>query len=146
MGIISRIIFIILAVATAVVLIVKVRKQSREAAEGASFDTAGPESVARLREQGAAIIDIRPPRAFARDGDRVEGSVNVAASELKTKLAEMANVKVCLVVSDNRERMIWAAKLISSSGVSRVFILDGGIDAYHDFISEEVERGRNDQK
>lgn len=137
MGTAARIVFMILAVAVAVVLVVRHRRQAAEAAADASYDTVPPENVDRLREQGAEIVDIRPPRLFSRDDSRVADSVNVPAAELKTRLDEVPRKRPCLIVGDSRERMAWAAKLVSSAGVSNVFVLDGGIQAYHKYAAEQ---------
>jgi len=86
-------------------------------------------TAARLKDQGALLVDIREPGEYARV--HIPGSANVALSGFQNATLALGPGQpvVYLCASGNRTA-VYAAQLAAKAGATEAFVLAGGISAW----------------
>jgi rhodanese-related sulfurtransferase len=112
----------VLLAAVAIFYELRHRAQSRSAL--------APQDVIRLMNQGALVIDLRPPDAFAaghlNGAKLMNGEQILKANETLKKHKE----KVLVVYDDTGSVSISAARQLAAQGFTKAFNLRGGLSAW----------------
>jgi rhodanese-related sulfurtransferase len=86
-------------------------------------------TAARLKDQGALLVDIREPGEYARV--HIPGSANVALSGFQNAtLALGPNQPVVYLCASGNRTAVYAAQLAAKAGTAEAFVLTGGISAW----------------
>jgi thiosulfate sulfurtransferase len=89
-----------------------------------------------LREQGAAIVDIRDPDSFARV--HISGSVHLDNHSLPDFIRAADLDLPLLVVCYHGNSSQSAAAYLVGQGFAEVYSLDGGIEAWQNHFPSDV--------
>jgi rhodanese-related sulfurtransferase len=87
-----------------------------------------PADVARLREQGYLILDVRPPAKHA--AGCVEGAINIPLAQLRDRLDEISPDRPLLVHCQVGQTSYNACRILMGLGRGNVVNLSGGYAAY----------------
>ncbi len=113
-----------LVVAAALVIAYELRARSE------SFAAVSPQDLIRLMNQGALLIDLRPPEAFATGhvagAKLMNGEEILKAGETLRKHKE----KTVIVYDDTGSLGASAARQLAAQGFSKAFNLRGGLAAW----------------
>jgi rhodanese-related sulfurtransferase len=86
-------------------------------------------TAARLREDGALMVDIREPGEYTQI--RIPGSANAALSAFAgTALPAAAGQPVVFLCASGNRTSVHAAELAAKAGAAETFVLAGGIAAW----------------
>jgi rhodanese-related sulfurtransferase len=117
-----------LSTATAVVLALVVVYEMRARAESLSSVT--PQELIRLMNQGALLLDLRPPEQFQAGhlagAKQMNGEQILKASDLLKKHKE----KAVVVYDDSGSLSAAAVRQLTDQGFTRAFTLRGGLAAW----------------
>lgn len=91
-----------------------------------------------LREQGAAVVDVRDPESFARV--HISGSQHLDNHSLHDFIRAADLDQPLLVVCYHGNSSQGAAAYLVSQGFSEVYSLDGGIEAWQADYPGEVSQ------
>ncbi|MDO8697129.1 MAG: thiosulfate sulfurtransferase GlpE [Pseudomonas sp.] len=91
-----------------------------------------------LREQGAAVVDIRDPESFARV--HISGSQHLDNHSLHDFIRAADLDQPLLVVCYHGNSSQSAAAYLVSQGFAQVYSLDGGIEAWQASFPAEVSQ------
>lgn len=112
------------AVAAALVIVYELRARNE------SFAALSPQEVIRLMNQGALLIDLRPPDAFATGhvagARQMNGEQILKASDTLRKHKE----KTVVVYDDTGSLGASAVRQLAAQGFTKAFNLRGGISAW----------------
>jgi rhodanese-related sulfurtransferase len=112
------------AIAAALVIAYELRARSE------SFAAVSPQDVIRLMNQGAVLIDLRAPEAFATGhvagARQMTGEQILKASDTLKKQKE----KVVVVYDDTGTLGASAARQLAAQGFTKAFNLRGGLAAW----------------
>jgi rhodanese-related sulfurtransferase len=117
-----------LSTATAVVVALVVVYEMRARAESLSSVT--PQELIRLMNQGALLLDLRPPEQFQAGhltgAKQMNGEQILKASDLLKKHKE----KAVVVYDDSGSLSAAAVRQLTDQGFTRAFTLRGGLAAW----------------
>ena len=83
-------------------------------------------AAARLKDEGALMVDVREPGEYARM--RIPGSVNIALSRLEgSALPTTAGQKVVFFCASGNRTAVNASRLAAKAGKAPAFVMQGGI-------------------
>lgn len=81
-----------------------------------------------LNDRDVQVIDVRSPEEFA--GGSLQHARNIPLADIAAQAAQLPKDKPALVVCKAGSRASMAAVKLRSAGISEVFILAGGLDAW----------------
>jgi rhodanese-related sulfurtransferase len=90
----------------------------------------------------AAIIDVRPPEAYARG--HIQGSVNIPETKITALVHALTNHPGAVLVCDDGRCSAASARAMSLTGMKDVYFLEGGLAAWKEIgapLMETTERG-----
>ncbi|KJK16460.1 thiosulfate sulfurtransferase GlpE [Pseudomonas sp. NPDC087612] len=103
------------------------------------FKRIPPEQAQALREQGAVVVDIRDPQAFA--AGHITGASHLdnhsVADFIRTADLDAPTVVVCYHGNSSQS----AAAYLISQGFSDVYSLDGGFELWRGTYPAETAQG-----
>ena len=103
------------------------------------FNRIPPEQAQALREQGAVVVDIRDPQAFA--AGHITGASHLdnhsVADFIRTADLDAPTVVVCYHGNSSQS----AAAYLISQGFSDVYSLDGGFELWRGTYPAETAQG-----
>ncbi|WP_433885491.1 thiosulfate sulfurtransferase GlpE [Pseudomonas vranovensis] len=103
------------------------------------FKRIPPEQALALREQGAVVVDIRDPQAFA--AGHITGASHLdnhsVADFIRTADLDAPTVVVCYHGNSSQS----AAAYLISQGFSDVYSLDGGFELWRGTYPAETAQG-----
>ncbi|EIC29003.1 Rhodanese-like protein,cyclic nucleotide-binding protein [Methylomicrobium album BG8] len=103
----------------------------------------GYEEMAALRDEGGAVLDLRPLDEFERG--HIEGSVNVQFFSLRMQLKSLNRDKPVIVVCRNG-RISEAGAFFLLKHRFKAFILKGGMESVAEASKEDSAESRNETK
>ena len=86
---------------------------------------------------GAAVIDVREPHEY--DGGHVPNAAHIPVNTVYARRAELPADKDVIFVCAVGQRSALAAEMAAAAGLTRIFNLDGGTEAWIN-AGEPVER------
>lgn len=90
----------------------------------------------------AAMIDVRPPEAYARG--HIQGSVNIPETKITALVHALTNHPGAVLVCDDGRCSAASARAMSLTGMKDVYFLEGGLAAWSEIgapLMETSERG-----
>ncbi len=89
-------------------------------------------AVAKMNDSETLIIDVREAPDYAQS--HIENAINTPLSKLSDSLGKIANHKnkPVLITCQNGTRSISAAKILTKEGFEKVFIINGGMQAWEE--------------
>lgn len=103
------------------------------------FKRIAPEQAQSLREQGAALVDIRDPQTFA--SNHITGSQHLDNHSLADFIAKADLDQPVIVVCYHGNSSQSAAAYLVSQGFSDVYSLDGGFELWRNTYPGETAQG-----
>lgn len=103
------------------------------------FKRIAPEQAQSLREQGAALVDIRDPQTFA--SSHITGSRHLDNHSLADFIAKADLDQPVVVVCYHGNSSQSAAAYLVSQGFSDVYSLDGGFELWRSTYPSETVQG-----
>ena len=103
------------------------------------FKRIAPEQAQSLREQGAALVDIRDPQTFA--SNHIAGSQHLDNHSLADFIAKADLDQPVIVVCYHGNSSQSAAAYLVSQGFSDVYSLDGGFELWRSTYPGETAQG-----
>ncbi|WP_313739747.1 thiosulfate sulfurtransferase GlpE [Pseudomonas sp.] len=104
------------------------------------FKRIPPEQAQALREQGAVVVDIRDPQAFA--GGHIQGAQHLdnhsVADFIRQADLDAPTVVVCYHGNSSQS----AAAYLIGQGFSDVYSLDGGFELWRGTYPDDVVQGQ----
>lgn len=99
-----------------------------------------PEELAELlrKNEDIEVIDVRQPVEW--EICRIEGARLIPLNELAERAHEIDQTKKVIVYCHSGQRSALAVKLLRELGLTRVFNLAGGIDAYAEKVDPSIPR------
>jgi rhodanese-related sulfurtransferase len=102
----------------------------------ASIVYISPADLARRLQDGPQlfVLDVRYPRELEGELGSLLGAVNIPLQQLEQRLAELLTQEGgdIVVVCRTGKRSETAARMLQEAGIVRVFVLKGGMTAWHD--------------
>jgi rhodanese-related sulfurtransferase len=95
-------------------------------AAGATVNHVGATRL--INDHNAQILDVRSAAEYAVS--HVANSKNIPLDEIEKRRAELQNEKPVIVVCQTGQRASKAAGQLRAAGLSQVFVLDGGVQAW----------------
>jgi rhodanese-related sulfurtransferase len=86
------------------------------------------EASRRVREEGAALIDVREPEEYL--AGHAEGAVNVPLSSFREHYQDIPRQGEVLLICHVGQRSLMAAAFMRNQGWGRVFNVEGGTDEW----------------
>lgn len=86
---------------------------------------------------GAAVIDVREPHEY--DGGHVPNAAHIPVNTVYARRAELPQDKDVIFVCAVGQRSALAAEMAAAAGLTRIFNLDGGTEAWIN-AGEPVEK------
>lgn len=86
------------------------------------------QAVQLINQQDAIVVDVRPLAAF--QAGHIAQSRNIPLSELEQKAAKLPKDKPIVVACDRGNIAMGAAARLRKSGLERVAVLEGGLNAW----------------
>ncbi|MDO5530735.1 rhodanese-like domain-containing protein [Sutterella sp.] len=83
------------------------------------------QAVQLINKQDALVVDVRSQSDFKKV--RIVGSVNIPATEIQGRLAEIPKERTVLVVDNSGNMAAGASKLLRGIGYPKVFVLENGL-------------------
>ena len=80
------------------------------------------------------LIDVRSREEFARG--HFEGAVSMPVSEIDGRVAELDPERPTLLYCQKGKRCLQAAEALSRNGFVEILVLDGGLDAYAEYLAK----------
>ena len=103
------------------------------------FKRIPPEQAKALREQGAVVVDIRDPQAYA--AGHINGATHLdnhsVAEFIRTADLDAPTVVVCYHGNSSQS----AAAYLVGQGFSEVYSLDGGFELWRGTYPAEIAQG-----
>ncbi len=81
-----------------------------------------------MKSNGAAVIDVREP--FEYDAGHVPGATLIPVNSVYARRAELPTDKDLIFVCAVGQRSALAAEMAAAAGLTRLFNLEGGTDAW----------------
>jgi rhodanese-related sulfurtransferase len=112
------------AVAALLVIVYELRTRNE------NVSAVSPQDVVRLMNQGALVIDLRPPDAFA--GGHVAGAKQMSGEQILKAgdTLKKQKEKVLVVYDDTGSLGAAAVRQLAAQGFTKAFNLRGGITAW----------------
>lgn len=79
------------------------------------------------------LIDVRSREEFARG--HLEGAVCMPVAEIGGRIAELDRERQTLLYCQKGRRCLQAAETLSHNGFVDILVLDGGLDAYSEYLA-----------
>ncbi len=92
------------------------------------FRVSAAEARQLIEEQGARVVDVRPPREFARA--RIAGSLNIDVDDLFRRRTELPLDGEIVVVCRIGVVSVLGAEILALLGCKRAYNLEGGIEEW----------------
>jgi len=94
---------------------------------GGGFAEIDYKKVIELLNKGAVIIDVREPKSYGKE--HIKGAINIPASEIEKRIAEIPNDKPVIVYCTNYSctASLVAARKLSEHGRGNVYRFVGGL-------------------
>jgi len=90
-------------------------------------------SIKGLSELGKFnLVDVRTKAEF--DREHFEGAISLPVAELNGRTGELDKQKPTLLYCQKGKRCIQAAEVLSRQGFEEILVLDGGLDAYSEYL------------
>jgi rhodanese-related sulfurtransferase len=89
-------------------------------------------------ESRPVLIDVREVWEF--ETARIEGAENIPMASIPTSLEELSKAAATVVVCHHGMRSMQVANYLASQGFTKVFNLEGGIDAWSREVDPSVTR------
>lgn len=103
------------------------------------FKRIPPEQAQTLREQGAVVVDVRDPQAFAQN--HISGSRHLDNHSLHDFITNADLDKPVVVCCYHGNSSQGAAAYLVSQGFSEVYSLDGGFELWSKTFASETAQG-----
>ncbi|GFM50588.1 thiosulfate sulfurtransferase GlpE [Pseudomonas capsici] len=103
------------------------------------FKRIPPEQAQALREQGAVLVDIRDPQAFA--SNHITDSQHLDNHSIADFIAKADLDKPLVVVCYHGNSSQSAAAYLVGQGFSDVYSLDGGFELWRNTFPNETAQG-----
>lgn len=100
------------------------------------FTRIAPEKAQELRAQGAALIDIRDPQAYA--AGHINGAQHVDNQSIADFIANADLDKPVVVVCYHGNSSQAAAGYLVGQGFSEVYSLDGGFESWRNTYPQDT--------
>jgi adenylyltransferase/sulfurtransferase len=84
------------------------------------------------------LIDVREP--FEHEIARIDGAKLIPLGEISERLDELEREQLVVVHCHSGKRSAQAVRLLQQRGFTKVYNLDGGIDAWSDQIDANVPK------
>ena len=104
------------------------------------FKRIPPEQALALREQGAVVVDIRDPQAFA--AGHISGATHLDNHSVAEFIRNADLDAPTLVVCYHGNSSQSAAAYLAQQGFSDVYSLDGGFEGWRNQFPQDIERGQ----
>ncbi|WP_296269070.1 thiosulfate sulfurtransferase GlpE [Pseudomonas sp. UBA6562] len=104
------------------------------------FKRVPPEQAQALREQGAVVVDIRDPQAFANG--HIQGAQHLDNHSVADFIRQADLDAPTLVVCYHGNSSQSAAAYLIQQGFSDVYSLDGGFELWRGTYPDEVAQGQ----
>jgi rhodanese-related sulfurtransferase len=112
-------------------------KDGNEAGPKMTFHFIRPADMYSLKGQSELgrfnLVDVRSKEEFARG--HLEGAVCIPVSEIDGRVAELDPERTTLVYCQKGKRCLQAADLLARKGFDDILVLDGGLDAYSEYLA-----------
>ncbi len=92
------------------------------------FRISAREARRLIEERGARVVDVRPPREYART--RIAGSLNIDVDDLFKARAELPLDTEIVVVCRIGVVSVLGAEILALLGCARAYNLEGGIEEW----------------
>ena len=102
------------------------------------FKRIPPEQAQALREQGAVVVDVRDPQAFA--ANHISGSKHLDNHSLHDFIANADLDAPLIVACYHGNSSQSAAAYLVGQGFSEVYSLDGGFELWRSQYPDQVSR------
>ena len=102
------------------------------------FKRIDPNTAQQLREQGAALVDIRDPGSY--DNGHIPGAVHIDNHSVQDFIRGADLDKPLVVVCYHGNSSQSAAAWLASQGFSDVYSLDGGFELWRLRFPTEIDR------
>lgn len=99
----------------------------------AETDVISPKDAATMRvKDKAVIVDVRENNDW--NEHRIHGAIHIPLSQLNERLSELEPYKNRLVITQCQAglRSAQAQLILKSAGFSKVYLMNGGIQAWHE--------------
>ena len=106
------------------------------------FKRIPPEQAQALREQGAAVVDIRDPQSFANG--HISGSQHLDNHSLADFIAKADFDQPLIVTCYHGNSSQGAAAYLVGQGFSEVYSLDGGFELWRATFPEETAQAASE--
>ncbi|MGH8227148.1 MAG: rhodanese-like domain-containing protein [Steroidobacteraceae bacterium] len=118
----------LLAAAAAVAAVLVIAYEARLRAHGAL--TVSPQELIRLMNQGALVLDIRPPEKYA--AGHISGARQLASDQIirASDAFKRHKSKPVVVYCDAGSLAVSAARQLTRQGFTQAFTLRGGLSAW----------------
>ncbi|MFK3682937.1 thiosulfate sulfurtransferase GlpE [Pseudomonas sp. NPDC088890] len=103
------------------------------------FKRIPPEQAQTLREQGAVVVDIRDPQAFA--AGHISGATHLDNHSVADFIRNADLDKPTVVVCYHGNSSQSAAAYLVGQGFSEVYSLDGGFELWRGTYPAEIAQG-----
>ncbi len=84
-----------------------------------------------LAHEGCAVLDVRSPDEFANEG-HLPGAINIPLHSLGAHLSDMVSHGLIACICASGIRSLTATRLLRLAGVTEVYTLEGGYEAWND--------------
>lgn len=101
------------------------------------FKRIDPSTAQQLREQGAALVDIRDPGSY--ENGHIPGAVHIDNHSVQDFIARADLDKPLVVVCYHGNSSQSAAAWLAGQGFSEVYSLDGGFELWRMRFPAEIE-------
>ncbi len=104
---------------------------SGQSAMSATIENVSPSEAAQMQSaEKAIIVDVRETDEW--NAGHIAGAIHIPLSEVKNRVAELAQYKDSPVITQCRSgvRSAKAAEVLKNAGFSAVYNLEGGINAW----------------
>lgn len=113
-------------------------KVENEAGAKMSFHFIRPSDMYSMKGQSELgrfnFIDVRSREEFARG--HFEGAVCMPVSEIDGRVMELDPERPTLLYCQKGKRCLQAAEALSRKGFVEILVLDGGLDAYNEYLAK----------
>ncbi|NWE68269.1 thiosulfate sulfurtransferase GlpE [Pseudomonas gingeri] len=106
------------------------------------FKRIPPEQAQALREQGAVVVDVRDPQAFAQN--HISGSKHLDNHSLHDFIAKADLDRPLVVCCYHGNSSQGAAAYLVSQGFSEVYSLDGGFELWRTTFPSETAQDNSE--
>lgn len=113
-------------------------KVENDAGPKMTFHLLRPSDMYSLKGQSELgrfnLIDVRSKEEFARG--HFEGALSMPVAEIDGRIAELDPGRPTLLYCQKGKRCLQAAESLSRKGFTEILVLDGGLDAYSQYLAQ----------